>query len=367
MGEFSSWCISQVLNLQRLEIRILGITATAPNAADLKAVLAIASQTCPNITSIQFVCFHDVPDDVSDILCDFVCKCSRLERIILPDIRFTQTTLHHVASLPSLRALCWSPGIFYPPVGFESNLTSIGLLSHQSSPNRDQGSLEALASFTDVLCTPVRITDFRCTLRYFPTPALMKRVLSLMGERWCHDSLQSLRFATHEHVNGHIPQLHFEALKPLLAFRSVRTVDFSGRSKKHALDIDIDDHDLRLMAGSWPLLTSLQIETVGFKITLDGFLALFKSCSKLSTLQITINFNANSYNTERSELGRYPEFRYLNISNSRIDDPKKVLALFKRMFPRISRKSLRSYRGPTMVGGWRTVWDGLPNLPVLEG
>lgn len=358
---FTSFCTAQAMDLQSLTLVVS--QSTAPYAKKLDVVLHSISRSCPNITSIGFFSSDEsVPDNVSQLLCDFVCKHGQLGEVVLQHVKLTQPALCHVASLSRLQKLVWSPTIFYPPPGFESKLSSITSFSHEANEGSNIGSLEALVSFLKVLRSSTKIVDFFCILPTTSTSILMQQALLLMGQKFDHHSLEAVRLTYHHYHKryiGHVVYLGFGVLKPLLSFRSIERIELSGDSDSFGLAFDIDDYDLQEMARAWPLLTSLNIETTGFKITVDGFLRLFTNCSKLTSLGITVNFNVNSLGVDYSVLERYQLLRELHVGHSKLDDPRKALDMLKRVFPKLIKNKFKFFKEGD-VRGWKAVQKGLP-------
>jgi hypothetical protein len=354
------------------DLRDLNVDTQNFTQEGLELLLTSISQRSDHISTVHISArSSESANKFSDVICNFVCNYSSLRSISLDGVSITDRLVEHVASLPYLHLLRWSPDTFVPKRDFVPSLTSIESFHYIGKQDPSTDSLAGFISFAETLNPRTKVPDLTLKVPCRTTPAQIKRTLELLSEKWCHKTLDSIHFGSPDSIrrnpllcaaNHEIP-LKFTALAPMLSFHHLKRITMTGSLHDHLVKctFDMDDDDLLAMSEAWPSLQRFKIKTTGFKITLNGFLGLVRRCPRLTVIELDeMDFSTRSYVRPdgESEVGCFPRLIMLQVGHSNVDDGQKLLEVFLPLFPGLLSRCFLFRNLDNRE--WHVVRNGLP-------
>ncbi|EIW79225.1 hypothetical protein CONPUDRAFT_74704 [Coniophora puteana RWD-64-598 SS2] len=319
--------------LMTLKINLGGLN---PDSYSLP-VFAPVPRKCPNITTLDIQGYGSTAAFMV-MVSEIVCACKQLRSLkcdsLTPD---AWTHLGQLATLTSIRLLfdpTQLPRTF--PTLFFPNSESITLETQSPAVTSSLLLKEARpkififrttypdSQFAFGQCLP--ITTVLANLVNFCDKSLLESFTFYLGGN------QPNFDSTHRSGEA---DLTIQYIDPVLNVINLRELNISVVGKVH-----LDNTDIQALATSWPHLQTLQLNIeFGWhvtKVTMDGVIALLKSCSKLKKLAMA--FDATKLDNLPRRLQDEPwitSLTSLNVLDSPVEDPSAVALIINQMVPKL--------------------------------
>ncbi|OAX35775.1 hypothetical protein K503DRAFT_802542 [Rhizopogon vinicolor AM-OR11-026] len=282
-----------VPTISSVKLGSVGCRPWAPTFAK-SALLASLGARSPSIQ--ELVCAYSGADDSHEI-CEFVCSWQELSHLVTGVLNIR--SLHHLASLPSLKSLHFRIHEFndtqsnLTPI-FSSQLDEVSITAPAPSFfSRCLRNVHFLSCRTVVLCVG-ESDGLSFSTRIAEPPYDSLDVPDLI------DSLSKSFSSTLEHISINFGSLRaglddpnlvlgFDAVAPLMSFSRLTKLDL----KFFCISI-IDDAALKIIAQSWPQLEHFLFGSATRRLdppslTFTGLVHLIQHCRHLRNIEMPFN------------------------------------------------------------------------------
>jgi hypothetical protein len=370
------WEMHNIIYIQPLlspSIVALDVRVEGDNDATLLSFLQNYPLLCPNLRSVKFdlTGAHGIrndPDTLIHAMSMAIANHKSLECLVLTtptdDVVLEQLLMSPTLKVLSLTGRAGSQNLFLNDISIPPTDT----------PLRNVRDLLLAISSLSVITSLLRPRDqvFRTIhlhISFPPMPEAVQEFSTALATHQREDSLQSIVL---DHLNdspggavgrsdvmreiGHHYCLSFDAFRPLM---------FLGRLRElviHLLNgISLDNDELAMMAGSWPLLEVLKLAPLLSRwgpwpmpksVTFSGLSILLTSCPKLRELDLPLDAREVPEHAPSDPCNTAIES--LRLSGCPISDPNRVARFLRTQLPSVS--SVVGPYDPTEYGDlWKKV------------
>ncbi|KAG2144471.1 hypothetical protein DEU56DRAFT_789738 [Suillus clintonianus] len=294
------------------------------------SILSCISMMCPLVSQFSF-CPNTKSNDTSTALQNW----SHLTSVTTGTV--SEAAILHLSKLPSLRFLHF--GLPSTPISVDTQKLQHPVFCALEELIVNSSSLVLLDAFLERFSIGPKSINLTITGGLDSTIGVLPTLISRLSNACAHDSLKFVRFCINHQFIDHITAIRIAVLRPLLAFRNLRRLDFTA----YDYNLRWDDAILLQMAKAWPLLQVLNLNQGQHSsrgVTPSAFISLLQHCPCLVSVAVIVNWSTIDGH-DISPDAPYGGFAHKALSTAlfgspRIHHPGRIAAFISAIAPNLA-------------------------------